>query len=100
MEQISAAQRELLLSAAQIERALDMAEKRADLLKRERTIHMGKMHDAGISWAEIGRTFGVTPQAAMYATGHAQRQSRPRVREDDQGKGARPDKAERSKRAS
>lgn len=45
-------------------------------MKDARTEHMKTMHEAGISWAEIGRTFGCTPQAAMYATGAAKRTPR------------------------
>lgn len=84
MQKISAAQRDLLLEAAQVERALHVAEERAGLLRGERTNCMRRMHDAGISWADIARTFGVTPQAAMYATGHAQRQTRKKPQESDE----------------
>lgn len=73
------------------------AEKGDDLLRREaeeiksalakiaranenaharRTASMKKMREAGRSWAEIGRIYGVTPQAAMYATGAATRTPR------------------------
>lgn len=34
---------------------------------------MQLMANAHMSWAEIGRIWGVSPQAAMYATGHATR---------------------------
>lgn len=45
-------------------------------MKQARTDHMKVMHEAGVSWAEIGRTFGLTPQAAMYATGAVKRTPR------------------------
>lgn len=83
MKKISARQRDLLLEAAQIERALTMAEERVGLLRAERVNSMRQMHDAEISWADIARTYGVTPQAAMYATGHAQRQSRKKPQEGE-----------------
>lgn len=45
------------------------AEDNLNRRRRERDALMRVMHEAGISWAEIGRTFSVTPQAAMYASG-------------------------------
>lgn len=41
------------------------AERRVEVMKL--------MADAHMTWAEIGRIWGVSPQAAMYATGHATR---------------------------
>lgn len=41
------------------------AERRVEVMKL--------MADTHMSWAEIGRIWGVSPQAAMYATGHATR---------------------------
>lgn len=74
MRQMTAAQRDLLQQAAQIANALRSAETRLDNLRDERITAMKSLFSAGVSWAEIGRTFGVSPQAAMYATGHTTRQ--------------------------
>lgn len=76
MKQINAKQRDLLVEAANLERAISAAEQRYDQLRSIRTEKMKEMHQAGIPWAEIARIFKQTPQAAMYATGHAVRQSR------------------------
>lgn len=38
-----------------------------------RVENMKAMAAAGMTWAEIGRIWQVSPQAAMYATGHATR---------------------------
>lgn len=63
---------ELRNQGIKIARAIETLER----MKDARTEHMRAMHEAGISWAEIGRTFGVTPQAAMYATGAVKRTPR------------------------
>lgn len=41
--------------------------------KEARYETMRRMHRAGFSWAEIGRTFECTPQAVMYGTGIVKR---------------------------
>lgn len=42
--------------------------------KRRESIQIMKaMREEGMSWAAVGRAFGVTPQAAMYATGSSVR---------------------------
>lgn len=66
----------LLEHAEKIRHALELSEQRTARLRDERTRSMSALHDAGISWAEISRAYGVTPQAAMYATGHAKRQAK------------------------
>lgn len=69
-------QESLVLDATQVKRALGVAEDRVAALRNESVIMMRKLHDAGVSWAEIARIHNMTPQAAMYATGHAQRTPR------------------------
>lgn len=44
--------------------------------RRESVQVMKDMREKGMSWAAIGRAFGVTPQAAMYATGSSVRTPR------------------------
>lgn len=80
---LNAEQDALLNEARRIASALTATEERAELLKSERVNSMRKLHDVGVSWAQIGRQFNVTPQAAMYATGHAKRQARKSVKKDD-----------------
>lgn len=65
----------LIGEARRIETALSAALSRATSLREVRTDSMNRMHQAGIPWAQIARTYGVTPQAAMYATGHSSRQA-------------------------
>lgn len=78
MTELTSQQKLLLDSARGIETALRLAEGRVEALRRERTISMGELHDAGVPWTEIGRMYGVSSQAAMYATGHATRKPRPK----------------------
>lgn len=66
----------LIAQAVQVRRALEVSEDRVATLRNETVILMRRMHEAGVSWAEIARTFECTPQAAMYATGHAKRTPR------------------------
>lgn len=44
--------------------------------RKERDRAIIAMHEEGHSWAEIGRTFSITPQAAMYASGLRKRTGR------------------------
>ena len=74
---------DLLNEARRIAAGLASAEERAATLRDERIISMRKLHDVGVSWAEIGRAFDVSPQAAMYATGHIRRQARRSVKKTD-----------------
>lgn len=76
MDRTTPEQRDLQVEASRVADALTVAEERVTLLRTERVNCMRRMHDAGLPWAEIARRFAVTPQAAMYATGHAKRQSR------------------------
>lgn len=76
MPTINPQQEALAQQAALVEHALALADARVEMLRQERTRTMAAMNEAGMSWAEIARAFHVTPQAAMYATGHAQRTPR------------------------
>lgn len=62
--------------ARRIATALHATEARLNDLHDARTQSMAHLHALGISWAEIGRIYSITPQAAMYATGHAKRTGR------------------------
>lgn len=64
---------EQISTANAIKAALTVAERRRDDLVAVRARHMKEMHEAGATWVEIGRVFGLTPQAVMYATGYAVR---------------------------
>lgn len=39
----------------------------------DRIATMKELHENQVSWAQIGRIFGISPQAAMYVTGHIKR---------------------------
>lgn len=39
----------------------------------DRITAINTLRDHDVSWAEIGRIFGTSPQAAMYVSGHAKR---------------------------
>lgn len=68
--------------ARAIKGAIEEAEALVETKHQERVQHMKDMRDADCSWASIGRAFGVTPQAAMYATGASVRTPKPRRRQD------------------
>lgn len=53
-----------------------VAEENLTRWRKERDRSILAMHENGISWAEIGRTFSITPQAAMYASGVRKRTGR------------------------
>lgn len=76
IRQLTPKQVALASEASSIQAALDAAEQRAADLREERITLMRAMVEAKMSWAEIARQFGVTPQAVMYATGKATRQAR------------------------
>lgn len=60
-----------------LKRATAEIEAKAEAVRQETIALMKRMREAGMSWAAIGRTFDVTPQAAMYATGSAVRTPKP-----------------------
>lgn len=66
----------LLAEAAENSASMRALAEQETRLRHEREDIMRRMFKAGLSWAEIGRQFGCTPQAAMYATGHATRTKR------------------------
>lgn len=68
-----AAKDDLREHAAYVADGMAAAEDSLARWRRDRDATMARMFHAGFSWAEIGRTFGVTPQAAMYASGVRQR---------------------------
>lgn len=77
----------LVAQATQIKASLHAVEAQSARLRDERTALMTQMAAAGLSWSYIGKVCGVTPQAAMYATGHAKRQKRKTVKADDEKSG-------------
>lgn len=67
------AQQELLSEARNIHVALAANEERQQNLLSARAETIKSLHYAGVSWAEIARTFEVSPQAVMYASGMVKR---------------------------
>lgn len=53
----------------------DEAKDRYARLSDERIACMNELREYEVSWAQIGRIFGISPQAAMYVTGHIKRTS-------------------------
>lgn len=74
MTKLTPEQRALVEEGLKVQAAFDAAEQHVNDLRTQRVEQMKALHEAGVPWAQIGRTFAVTPQAAMYATGHAKRQ--------------------------
>lgn len=52
------------------------AEENLTRWRKARDKSITELYESGVSWAEIGRTFGITPQAAMYASGLRKRTGR------------------------
>lgn len=76
-------QRALAEQAEALTAAVRDAEAALEAARHDVTQAMKDMRAAEMSWAAIGRAFGVTPQAAMYATGSSKRTPRnQRSRED------------------
>lgn len=42
-------------------------------LSDDRITYINELREREVSWAQIGRVFGISPQAAMYVSGHAKR---------------------------
>lgn len=74
----------LVAKATENKASMQAVEAQSARLREERTTLMNQMAAAGLSWSYIGKVCGVTPQAAMYATGHAKRQKRKTVKADDE----------------
>lgn len=64
---------QLLSRARLISNQYDEAKDRYAQLSDDRIACMKELHENEVSWAQIGRTFGISPQAAMYVTGHIKR---------------------------
>lgn len=69
-------QRSLAEQAEALTAAVRDAEAALETARRDVTQAMKAMRAEEMSWAAIGRAFGVTPQAAMYATGASKRTPR------------------------
>lgn len=72
------AQQALIEEGARIEAALQATEERKTYLNEMKAQSIRDMHSAGISWAAIARTFKVSPQAVMYASGLVTRTAKPK----------------------
>lgn len=77
MAEMNPEQQSLAEQAEALKAAIDEAEIAVEQKHQERVRLMQAMRDQGMSWAAVGRAFGVTPQAAMYATGAAVRTPKP-----------------------
>lgn len=55
--------------ASQYEEAKDALGRLSD----DRIASINELREHQVSWAQIGRVFGISPQAAMYVSGHAKR---------------------------
>lgn len=55
--------------ASQYEDAKDALGRLSD----DRIASINELREHQVSWAQIGRVFGISPQAAMYVSGHAKR---------------------------
>lgn len=64
---------QLISRARAISGQYDEAKDRFAQLGDERIACMKELRDSEVSWAQIGRIFGISPQAAMYVTGHIKR---------------------------
>lgn len=73
MAEMTPEQETLAQQAEVITGAIKEAEAVVEAKRRESVQIMKDMREANMSWAAIGRAFGVTPQAAMYATGSSVR---------------------------
>ena len=73
MAEMTPEQETLVEEAKVITGAIKEAEAALEEKRRESVQVMKGMREKGMSWAAIGRSFGVTPQAAMYATGSSVR---------------------------
>lgn len=76
--ELTSTQTDLVTEATRIRILLAAAADQVTALQEERTATIRRMAEAGMSWAEIGRHLKISPQAAMYATGHATRQAKQR----------------------
>ena len=73
MAEMTPEQEALTEQAKAITGAIKEVEAALEEKRRESVQVMKDMREKGMSWAAVGRAFGVTPQAAMYATGSSVR---------------------------
>lgn len=78
MANMTPEQETLAEKARVVTSAIAEIEASAEEKYKEKIEVMKAMREKEMSWASIGRAFGVTPQAAMYATGAAVRTPKPR----------------------
>lgn len=64
---------ELISRARTLSGQYEEAKERYSRLSDERIECIKELRENEVSWAQIGRIFGITPQAAMYVTGHVKR---------------------------
>lgn len=79
MAEMTPEQEALAGQAKVVTGAIKEAEETLEAKRRESVRIMKDMREQGMSWAAIGRAFGVTPQAAMYATGSSVRTPKKRT---------------------
>lgn len=83
MADMTPEQEALAEQARVVKSALAEIEAAGEAKRRESVEIMKAMREEQMSWAAIGRVFGVTPQAAMYATGSSVRTPKKGRRSDD-----------------
>lgn len=69
---------QLISKAKTISGQYEEAKERYATLSDERIAVINELREAQVSWAQIGRIFGISPQAAMYVTGHSKRSAAPK----------------------
>lgn len=73
MAEMTPEQETLAEQARVVKSAIAEIEAAGEAKRKESVEIMHAMREKQMSWAAIGRAFGVTPQAAMYATGSSVR---------------------------
>lgn len=63
----------LLTQAKVIASQYETAKDALGRLSDDRIASINELREHEVSWAQIGRVFGISPQAAMYVSGHAKR---------------------------
>lgn len=64
---------QLISKARSISSRYDETKASFEQASDDRIACMKELHGEEVSWAQIGRIFGISPQAAMYVTGHIKR---------------------------
>lgn len=83
MAEMTPEQEALTEQAGAVKSAIAEIEAAVEEKRKESVEIMRAMREKEMSWAAIGRAFGVTPQAAMYATGSSVRTPKRGRRTDD-----------------